>query len=178
MPSDSPKRAKMAPATEEPAVPLKANVSVSGDRTVPAGPLSLRIKLLSEHGRAPQCASPGAAGYDIFSAQETTISARGRALIATDISLDIPAGHYGRVAPRSGLALKYGIDVGAGVIDSDYRGPLGIVLFNFGDADFAIKRGDRIAQLLIEPIAKPAIAVVTELDATGRGHGGFGSTGK
>lgn len=168
----------MTPATNESKSSAKASSLVPEGSAAPAGPLSLRIKLLSEHGKAPQCSSPGAAGYDIFSAQDATIGAHGRALIATDISLDIPVGFYGRVAPRSGLALKYGIDVGAGVIDSDYRGPLGVVLFNFGDAEFVIKRGDRIAQLLIEPIAKPAITVVAELDGTERGQGGFGSTGK
>lgn len=178
MPSDSPKRAKMTPATEESSSPSKAKVVVPKGGVASATSLNLRIRLLSEHGKAPQCASSGAAGYDVFSAQDATVSARGRAVIATDISLDIPAGHYGRVAPRSGLAVKHGIDVGAGVIDSDYRGPLGVVLFNFGDVDFVINRGDRIAQLLIEPIAKPIVTVVTELDETERGQGGFGSTGK
>lgn len=178
MPSDSPKRAKMTSATEASPSSSKPEVVAPKGEVTSANSLNLRIKLLSEHGRAPQCASSGAAGYDLFSAQDATISARGRSVIATDISLDIPVGYYGRVAPRSGLAVKHGIDVGAGVIDSDYRGPLGVVLFNFGDVDFVIKRGDRIAQLLIEPVAKPIVTVVTELDETERGHGGFGSTGK
>lgn len=89
----------------------------------------------------------------------------------------IPSGYYGRVAPRSGLAVKHFIDVGAGVIDEDYRGPLGVVLFNHGQNDFAVKKGDRIAQLLLEKIATPDIEVVEDLDETERGAGGFGSTG-
>ena len=80
-------------------------------------------------------------------------------------------------APRSGLALKHSIDVGAGVIDADYRGPVGVILFNHSDADFAVKPGDRIAQMIIEVIATPEVAEVEDLDATVRGEGGFGSTG-
>lgn len=103
--------------------------------------------------------------------------AHGKALIPTDISMAIPSGYYGRVAPRSGLAVKHFIDVGAGVIDEDYRGPLGVVLFNHSQNDFAVKKGDRIAQLLLEKIATPDIEVVEDLDETERGAGGFGSTG-
>ena len=80
-------------------------------------------------------------------------------------------------APRSGLALKHSIDVGAGVIDADYRGPVGVILFNHSDADFAVKPGGRIAQMIIEVIATPEVAEVEDLDATVRGEGGFGSTG-
>ncbi|TQD90159.1 hypothetical protein C1H46_024323 [Malus baccata] len=83
----------------------------------------------------------------------------------------------GCVAPRSGLAWKHSIDVGAGVIDADYRGPVGVVLFNFSDVDFEIKEGDRIAQLIIEKIITPDVVEVEDLDSTFRGAGGFGSTG-
>jgi dUTP pyrophosphatase len=140
-------------------------------------PPKLQIKLLSEHGKAPERASSSAAGYDLFSAVDISIPAKGKQIVATDISLAIPEGFYGRVAPRSGLAVKHFIDVGAGVIDSDYRGPLGVVLFNFGENEFVIKRGDRIAQLIITPIITPPAVVVESLDATSRGQGGFGSTG-
>lgn len=112
-----------------------------------------------------------------FSAVDTTISPKGKTLVATDISLAIPEGHYGRVAPRSGLAHKHFIDVGAGVIDADYRGPLGVILFNFGDVEFVIKKGDRIAQLILEKISILPVEDVEELDETNRGAGGFGSTG-
>lgn len=81
------------------------------------------------------------------------------------------------MAPRSGLAVKHGIDVGAGVIDADYRGPLKILVFNLSDTDFEVKEGDRLAQLILERIVNPEVAVVKELDATVRGVGGFGSTG-
>lgn len=80
-------------------------------------------------------------------------------------------------APRSGLALKHAIDVGAGVIDADYRGPVGVVLFNHSDSDFEVKHGDRIAQLIIQQIVIPDVLEVEDLDTTDRGAGGFGSTG-
>lgn len=137
----------------------------------------LYIKKLSDKARAPQRASDCAAGYDIFSACNTIVPAKGKTIVATDISLAIPYGCYGRVAPRSGLAVKHFIDVGAGVIDSDYRGPLGVVLFNFSEVDFAIREGDRIAQLVIERIAMPEVVEVEDLDNTERGGNGFGSTG-
>lgn len=83
----------------------------------------------------------------------------------------------GRVAPRSGLAAKHSIDTGAGVIDADYRGEVKVILFNFSDTDFAIKEGDRIAQLVIERIYTPDVVVVEKLETSVRGAGGFGSTG-
>jgi len=87
------------------------------------------------------------------SAQNTAIPAHGRALVDTDISIAVPAGTYGRIAPRSGLAVKNFIDVGAGVIDADYRGQLKILLFNHADADFEVKEGDRVAQLILERVS-------------------------
>lgn len=89
-------------------------------------------------------------------------------------------GYYGRIAPRSGLAVKHHIDVGAGVIDADYRGNVGVVLFNHSDADFKVTAGDRVAQLILEKIITPAVVEVDDLDALGstaRGAGGYGSTG-
>lgn len=118
-----------------------------------------------------------AAGYDLFSASDALIPSKGKAIVPTDISISIPSGTYARIAPRSGLAAKHFIDVGAGVIDFDYRGPLGIVLFNFGDADFPVKQGDRIAQLILERIVTPDVVEVESLTETERGDGGFGSTG-
>ena len=82
-----------------------------------------------------------------------------------------------RAAPRSGLAWKHSIDVGAGVVDADYRGPVGVILFNHSDMDFEVKAGDRIAQLIIEIIMTPEVIEVDDLDSTVRGVGGFGSTG-
>ena len=95
----------------------------------------------------------------------------------TGLSISFPAGLYAKIAPRSGLALKKFIDVGAGVVDSDYRGEVGVVLFNHGDQDFVVKMGDRIAQLILEKIDTPPVEEVQALDNTVRGAGGFGSTG-
>lgn len=81
------------------------------------------------------------------------------------------------IAPRSGLAWKHSIDVGAGVIDADYRGPVGVVLFNHSEVDFEVKAGDRIAQLIVQKIVTPDVEKVDDLDSTVRGSGGFGSTG-
>ena len=125
-------------------------------------------------------ATPGsklAAGYDLYSAYDYTIPAQGKVIAKTDISIRVPDGTYGRVAPRSGLSAKHHIDVGAGVVDQDYTGNVGVVLFNHAQNDFEIKKGDRIAQLICEKIEYPEIEEVTSLNSTDRGAGGFGSTG-
>ncbi|XP_040580672.1 uncharacterized protein dUTPase [Lepeophtheirus salmonis] len=138
----------------------------------------LKVLKLSENATLPSRGSPLSAGYDLYSAVDLEIEPQGgRALVATDISIAVPEGTYGRVAPRSGLALKKGIDVGAGVVDADYRGPLGVVLFNLGVEPFLVKKGDRIAQLICESIVYPEIKEVDSLESTERGDGGFGSTG-
>lgn len=93
------------------------------------------------------------------------------------MAIGCPEGTYGRIAPRSGLAWKHSIDVGAGVIDADYRGNVGVILFNFSDKDFEVKKGDRIAQLILEKISYCDIVETSDLDDTSRGEGGFGSTG-
>ena len=138
---------------------------------------ALRIKLLSPKATLPVKGTTLAAGYDLSSAQQLTIPVNGRALVQTDISLSVPKGTYGRIAPRSGLAVKHGITTGAGVIDADYTGPIGIVLFNHGDQDFHIREGDRIAQLILEQVANRPVIQVQELNQTTRGNKGFGSTG-
>lgn len=109
-------------------------------------------------------------------AQSFFIVAQG--ICKTDLQISIPEGCYGRVAPRSGLAAKNFIDVGAGVVDADYRGNLCVILFNFGKEDFIVRRGDRIAQLICEKISYPELEEVESLDETTRGEGGFGSTGR
>ena len=121
-----------------------------------------------------------AAGYDLSSSEDFTLRAHGRGVVPTGLAIAIPEGYYGRVAPRSSLAAKNGIDTGAGVIDSDYRGPVGVVLFNHSDEDYEIKCGDRIAQLILEKIITPEVTEVVDgdLPETVRGSGGFGSTGK
>ena len=97
--------------------------------------------------------------------------------MSTDISIATPAGTYGRIAPRSGLAAKNFIDTGAGVIDADYRGEVKVLLFNHSEVDFEVKVGDRVAQLVLERIYTPEVVVVEELEESVRGAGGFGSTG-
>lgn len=174
----------------------------------------LQIQILSKLGKAPTRGSDFAAGYDLYSAENATVPARGKGMISTGIAIAVPAGtckclrhvdysihvadnlanhigillHFedwvidkrtpdGRVAPRSGLAVKHSIHTGAGVIDADYRGEVKVILFNFSDTDFEIKEGDRIAQLILERIYTPEVEVVPVLEATVRGAGGFGSTG-
>ncbi|XP_021725562.1 deoxyuridine 5'-triphosphate nucleotidohydrolase [Chenopodium quinoa] len=136
-----------------------------------------KVKKLSDKAVVPSRGSPFAAGYDLSSAVELKVPARGKALVPTDLSIAVPQGTYARVAPRSGLTWKHSIDVGAGVIDADYRGPVGVILFNHSDVDFEVKIGDRIAQLIIEKIITPDVFEVEDLDSTVRGAGGFGSTG-
>ncbi|XP_021262988.1 deoxyuridine 5'-triphosphate nucleotidohydrolase, mitochondrial isoform X1 [Numida meleagris] len=138
----------------------------------------LRFTKLSENACAPSKGSARAAGYDLYSAYDYVIPPMEKAVVKTDIQIALPSGCYGRVAPRSGLAAKHFIDVGAGVIDEDYRGNIGVVLFNFGKETFEVKKGDRIAQLICERIFYPELEEVQALDDTERGEGGFGSTGK
>lgn len=139
--------------------------------------LFLKYKKLSEYAIEPRRATLGAAGYDVCAAHDSIIKSKGRMLVKTDLAIAVPIGTYGRIAPRSGLTLKHGIDVGAGVIDEDYRGNVGVILFNHGDDDFEIKKGDRIAQLILESIKIVEVQECDSLDGTNRGDGGYGSTG-
>ncbi|KAA8900016.1 dUTPase-like protein [Sphaerosporella brunnea] len=138
---------------------------------------SLQIKKLSASARLPTRGSEFAAGYDLYAARAAAIPAHGKALVDTDIAMAVPVGTYGRVAPRSGLAAKNFIDVGAGVIDADYRGQVKVLLFNHGPEEFVVKEGDRVAQLILERIITPDVVEVQELEESVRGAGGFGSTG-
>ncbi|XP_039979496.1 deoxyuridine 5'-triphosphate nucleotidohydrolase, mitochondrial isoform X2 [Xiphias gladius] len=137
----------------------------------------LRFAKLSEHATTPTRGSAKAAGYDLYSAYDYSIGPMDKAIVKTDIQIAVPHGCYGRVAPRSGLAVKNFIDVGAGVVDEDYRGNVGVVLFNFSKDTFEVKKGDRIAQLVCERICYPDLEEQKTLDETERGAGGFGSTG-
>uniref|UniRef100_A0A3Q4I173 Deoxyuridine 5'-triphosphate nucleotidohydrolase n=1 Tax=Neolamprologus brichardi TaxID=32507 RepID=A0A3Q4I173_NEOBR len=137
----------------------------------------LKFAKLSEHATTPTRGSAKAAGYDLYSAYDYSISPMDKAIVKTDIQIAVPHGCYGRVAPRSGLAAKHFIDVGAGVVDEDYRGNVGVVLFNFGKETFEVKKGDRVAQLVCERICYPDLVQQETLDETDRGAGGFGSTG-
>uniref|UniRef100_A0A1A9WM78 Deoxyuridine 5'-triphosphate nucleotidohydrolase n=1 Tax=Glossina brevipalpis TaxID=37001 RepID=A0A1A9WM78_9MUSC len=155
----------------------KSEVEPAAKKMKPDTKCVLRWAKLTEHALAPVRGSERAAGLDLRSAYDLKVPARGKALVKTDLQIEVPNGSYGRVAPRSGLAWKNFIDVGAGVIDEDYRGNLGVVLFNHSDNDFEIKRGDRIAQLICERIFYPELEQVDKLEETQRGQGGFGSTG-
>jgi len=139
---------------------------------------TLRITRLTETAKIPTQASPYAAGWDLYADEDIVIKAMNRAMVATGIAIALPQNTAGLIWPRSGLAYKHGIDVLAGVIDSDYRGGIGVVLQNHSGVPFVIQHGDRIAQLLIQPLVQVDMMVVTDLDHTDRGDGGFGSTGK
>jgi dUTP pyrophosphatase len=148
----------------------------SPSSSLSAQPPILRVRRLSDAARVPARATAFAAGYDLCSAVDIVVPATGRVLVATQIAIAVPSGHYARIAPRSGLALK-GVDVAAGVVDEDYRGEVKVLLCNVGATDFAVACGDRIAQLILERISTPPVEVVDTLEDTARGSGGFGSTG-
>jgi dUTP pyrophosphatase len=127
----------------------------------------------------PVYATDGAAGMDVVAAEDVTIAPSARHAVATGLALAIPAGFEVQVRPRSGLALKHGITVPntPGTIDSDYRGELKVILINHGTEPFDVRRGDRVAQLVLAPVTQANWLEVDELDETARGEGGFGSTG-
>ncbi len=127
----------------------------------------------------PEYETSGSAGMDVRAAKAMVIAAGDRAIVPTGFAMAIPEGYEVQVRPRSGLAIKKGISLPntPGTIDSDYRGELGVILINHGNEDFAIERGDRIAQLVVAPVQRAKMVLVDELDATARGAGGFGSTG-
>lgn len=127
----------------------------------------------------PAYATDGAAGMDVISAEDVELAPGARHAVATGLAVAIPPGFEIQVRPRSGLALKHGVTVPntPGTIDSDYRGELKVILINLGAEPFAIRRGDRVAQLVLAPVVRASWLKVEELDDTARGEGGFGSTG-
>jgi len=140
--------------------------------------MNIQIKKLSDQAKIPTQGSKYAAGYDLYAAEEVLVNTMGRKLVKTNISISIPEGYYGRIAPRSGLAYKNGIDVLAGVIDSDYRGDIGVILFNSDhNVDFQVNVGDRIAQIIIEKCHSVNWDTVENLEASVRSEKGFGSSG-
>lgn len=143
--------------------------------------VGVRIKRLPHGGDMPlpAYATDGAAGMDVCAAEDVALAPGQRHAVATGFAVAIPEGYEIQVRPRSGLAFKHGISVpnAPGTIDSDYRGELKVLLINQGSDSFAIRRGDRIAQLVLAPVTRAAFAEVDDLDATARGEGGFGSTG-
>jgi dUTP pyrophosphatase len=127
----------------------------------------------------PSYATEGAAGMDVVAAEDLDLAPGARHAVATGLSIAIPAGYEIQVRPRSGLALKHGVTIPntPGTIDSDYRGELKVIMINLGTESFSIRRGDRVAQLVLAPVTRGTWLEVEELDATARGEGGFGSTG-
>ena len=122
------------------------------------------MKRVNKNAKLPVRGTSGVAGYDLAVAEAAVVPAHGKCLVKTGLAMALPPGCYGRIAPRSGLALKKFIDVGAGVIDADYRGEVGAVLFNFGNEDFVVNMGDRIAQLIFEKIKTPEIKEINNLE--------------
>lgn len=146
-----------------------------------SAPVPILFKRLP-HGEGlplPAYATDGAAGMDVVAAEDLDLAPGARHAVATGLALAIPPGFEIQVRPRSGLALKHGISVpnAPGTIDSDYRGELKIILINHGSESFSIRRGDRVAQLVLAPVVHGTWLEVDELDDTARGQGGFGSTG-
>src|SRR5271169_6167229 len=137
-----------------------------------------RVVAVLGRGSVPEYGSPGAAGADIRAGEPVTLLPGERAAVPTGISVEIPAGHVGLLWPRSGLAVRHGIDTLAGVIDSDYRGEIKVVLVNHGREAFQIAPGDRIAQLLVQRVERPEFFSSESLGGTARGAKGFGSTGR
>jgi dUTP pyrophosphatase len=141
--------------------------------------MTLRIERTSLEARIPTRATPGSAGLDLYSAEDVVILPKNKSKVNVGIKVALPEGCYGRIAPRSGLAVNYFIDVGAGVIDQDFRGEIVVVLFNFSDKHFQVKKGDKIAQFIVEKILIPELVECESLscDFTERGQSGFGSSG-
>jgi len=139
--------------------------------------MSLCVKRLSNTAILPTRGSANAAGYDLCADEECTILPGRRHVIRTGLSLSIPGGCYARIAPRSGLAVKFGLQVGAGVVDPDYTGEVKVVLFNHDRRKYTVKPGYRIAQLILEQCLTPDVTEVDSVANTARGDCGFGSTG-
>lgn len=139
--------------------------------------MSLCVKRLSKTAILPTRGSEKSVGYDLCSDEECTILPGRRHVVRTGLALSLPAGCYARVAPRSGLAVKFGLQVGAGVIDPDYTGEVKVVLFNHDRRKYVVKPGYRIAQLVLEQCLTPNIIEVDNIVDTARGKAGFGSTG-
>lgn len=140
----------------------------------------LEVKLFSSDALIPNAATSESAGLDLYSAVNLTIKSKKYALVDTHVGIKCPPGTYGRIAGRSGLALKHGIIVGAGVIDADYTGPISALLFNMGEDDFVVNKGDRIAQLILENHTIATLKIVDSLSsqrASKRQQAGFGSSG-
>ncbi|AYA77362.1 dUTP diphosphatase [Bacillus sp. Y1] len=137
----------------------------------------VKIKRLSDDVLLPEYQTEGAAGFDLHASHSVLIPVGEHRLIKTGMAVEIPPNFEMQIRSRSGLALKHGIQAHFGTIDHDYRGEIGVILFNFGSQPFKVEKNDRIAQGIVAQLEKAHFQVVTELSETKRGTGGFGSSG-
>lgn len=140
--------------------------------------MKLKIKKIHEDAIIPQYAHFGDAGFDLYSIDNYVLKPMERTVVKTGIVMEIPKEYFGNIRDRSGLAAKYSIHTLAGVVDSGYRGEIGVVMINLGHENYEIKKGDRIAQMLIQKVEHCIIEEVSELEESIRNSSGFGSTGK
>lgn len=138
--------------------------------------ITVRFQRLSDRARPPLVSQEGDVAADLYAASEVVVPARGRALVPTDLALELPPGFRARIHSRSGLSLKHGIEAGAGLIDNAYRHAIGILLYNHSDDDYVAREGDRIAQICIERYTHPRFEEVASVSATARTTG-WGSSG-
>jgi len=143
-------------------------------------PPNLVVSKLSDTAIVPKRGSAYAAGLDLYTPTSGVVDPGKRLLVKLDIAIELPPGTFGHILPRSGLALKNGIHIGAGVIDEDYRGNVGVLLFNLGEEPYVFNAGDRIAQLVVKPYVRVNVFEndANALSESQRGSGGFGSSGK
>jgi len=141
--------------------------------------MEIKLKRLDTDLPMPECAHPGDAGADLFARDDCTLEPGAREVVATGVAIALPDGYAGLVVPRSGLAARSGVGVvnSPGLLDSGYRGEIKVILVNHGAQPVSFQRGDRIAQLVVVPVASPVFVPVGELPESARGEGGFGSTG-
>lgn len=137
----------------------------------------MKVQLLNDQAKVPTRGTEHAAGYDLFCVGDYTIEPSASAMIATGVAMAIDHGWAGLIWPRSGLAVKHSLDTLAGLIDSDYRGEIKVVMINLGNKAVTFKTGDRIAQIVFQQVYQNDLLVVASVDDTDRGDGGFGSTG-
>jgi len=167
-------------ALEENLITRFSKVQAKKGPTTKSGPTAndqrVRVKKLSAEATVPIKGTATAAGHDLYANEGTDVPARGQAIVGTGIAIGLPHDTYGRIAPRSSLAVKHRLMTNAGVIDSDYRGEVKVVLANLGDQPYRVEKGDRIAQLIIEKFDNRELQEVTQLDDTERGDQGFGSS--
>lgn len=139
--------------------------------------MKIKFKKINPAATAPSRGSAQSAALDLYACQELEVAPGQQALVETGIVMAIPHGYWGNIRDRSGLAVKHGLHVMAGVIDSDYRGEIKVALVNLGKENYKIKSGDRIAQMIIAKHEEPVMEETEELEETVRGEGSFGSTG-